>query len=131
MVFTYFNYFQGCWVESFALLHNFAMDGFVNLIPYHREAHNVVLNFCKTRCISSLMRGLQRKTNEQFQIEFLTLHCAFFLAKRDLLVDNPSGALNGNFLKVVYGSLLWTLQPRTCYINTKINLFSQMHSRIL
>lgn len=116
---SYFNYFQGCWVESLALLHNFAMDCFVNLIPYHWEAHDVVLNFCRTKCIGCLMRGLcsRTKTNHTIQIEFLTLHCAFCLLKRDLLVDDPPGTLNSNFLQVVYGSLLWTLQPRSCYIN--------------
>lgn len=42
--FTYINYLQGCWIESLALLHNFTMNSFVNLIPYDWEAHNVVLD---------------------------------------------------------------------------------------
>lgn len=130
---TYFNYFQGCWVKAFALLHNFAMDGFVNLVPYNWETHNVVLNFCKTNKEYQLTNEGFRftKENKQLQVEFLTLHCAFFLLKRDLLVDNPFGALNGNFLKVVYSSLLWTLQPRSCHINSKYNVFALMHGRIL
>lgn len=44
-VFTYFDYFQGCWIKSLALLHNFTVDSFVNLIPHKLKAHNVVLNF--------------------------------------------------------------------------------------
>lgn len=53
--FTYFNDFQGCWIKSLALLHDFAVDRFVNLIPYKPIAHNVVLNFYGNRTTTTLL----------------------------------------------------------------------------
>lgn len=42
---AYFNYFKWRWIEAFALLHYFPMYGFVDLISYSWEAHDIVLNF--------------------------------------------------------------------------------------
>lgn len=90
-VWTYFNYFQGRWVESLALLHYFALDGFVNLIPHHWVAHNVVLNFCRTKCISSVMRALHPKkvNNQVISNCFLLCIVPFSLRRGIFLLTMP------------------------------------------
>lgn len=116
--FTHFNYFDGCWIKSLGLLHNFTLNSFINLISYSADAHNVLLNFYggKNIVVQNLFPIFVKKIlsdSIELNTEELTLHHAFVFAERDRLVDNPSRTVNGNFLKVLHCTLLWSLQPRS------------------
>lgn len=73
--FTYINYFQRCWIESLALLHNFAVNGFVNLIPYDWEAHNVVLDFYGEKPLNSVSSDhkLKKKTRNSQSLNKISM----------------------------------------------------------
>ena len=94
---TYINDFQRCWIKAFALLHNFTMDRFINLIAHKLEAQNVVLNFCGEKVLLIILRN-QTQSSEHSDALQLTLHGAFVFVKSNLLVDDPFGTINGNFL---------------------------------
>lgn len=86
--FTYFDDFQGCWIKSFALLHNFALDRFVNLIPDKGEAHNIVLNLYgdKNRNVITIKQARVTTESNDKQIQYNLLCIVPFSLRREIFL---------------------------------------------